>query len=114
MTTAQETTAQEVEERANRIARLGMGQSVVLLRQYAALIKTHADVVAENARLKAALDRYSEDEMLCNDTIERCAKLSDSFAEKYAAHAERKGNDPYKVLVCNGISAAIRALKEGK
>jgi len=57
------TTAQEVEEHANRIAMLGMGQSVVLLRQYARLIKTHAEAVAENARLKAALDRYSEDEM---------------------------------------------------
>jgi len=31
--------------------------------------------VAENARLKAALDRYSEDEMLCNDTIEQPADL---------------------------------------
>jgi hypothetical protein len=40
------TTAQEVEEHANRIAMLGMGQSVVLLRQYARLIKTHAEAVA--------------------------------------------------------------------
>jgi len=69
------TTAQEVEEHANRIAMLGMDQSVVLLRQYARLIKTHAEAVAENARLKAALDRYSEDEMLCNDTIEQPADL---------------------------------------
>jgi hypothetical protein len=101
------TTAQEVEEHANRIAMLGMGQSVVLLRQYADLIKTYAEALAENARLKAAMDKYSEDEILL---IERCAKVCDSFAEKYAAHAERKGNDSYKALVCNGISAAIRAL----
>lgn len=63
------TTAQEVEEHANRIAMLGMGQSVVLLRQYARLIKTHAEAVAENARLKAAMDKYSEDEMLCDKKI---------------------------------------------
>jgi len=71
------TTAQEVEEHANRIAMLGMGQSVVLLRQYARLIKTHAEAVAENARLKAAMDKYSEDEMLCNDTIEQPFKRSE-------------------------------------
>ena len=57
------TTAQEVEEHANRIAMLGMGQSVALLRQYARLIKTHAEVLAENARLKAAMDKYSEDDL---------------------------------------------------
>ena len=41
-----------------------------IVREYAALIKTYADAVAENARLKAAMDKYSEDEMLL---IERCA-----------------------------------------
>ena len=45
------TTAQKVEEHA-------------LLRKYAALIKTYSDAVAENARLKAAMDKYSEDETL--------------------------------------------------
>jgi hypothetical protein len=45
---------------------------------------------------------------------ERCAKVCDEFAKKYAIHAERKTNDPYKVLVCNGVSAAIRALKVAK
>jgi len=33
--------------------------------------------LAENARLKAALDRDSEDEMLCNDTIEQPFKRSE-------------------------------------
>ena len=32
-------------------------------------------VLAENARLKAAMDKYSENEMLCNDTIEQPADL---------------------------------------
>jgi len=40
-------------------------------------------VLAENARLKAAMDKYSEDEMLCNDTIERCAKVCESVYESY-------------------------------
>ena len=31
--------------------------------------------LAENARLKAALDRYSEDEMLCNDRSEQPAAI---------------------------------------
>jgi len=78
------TTAQEVEEHANRIAMLGMGQSVVLLRQYARLIKTHANAVAENARLKAAMDKYSEDEMLCNDTIEQPADDALGYAQHLA------------------------------
>jgi hypothetical protein len=37
-----------------------------IVREYATLIKTYEEAVAENARLKAALDRYSEDEMLCD------------------------------------------------
>jgi len=106
------TTAQEVEEHANRIAMLGMGQSVVLLRQYARLIKTHANVVAENARLKAALDRYSEDEMLL---IERCAKVCESVYESY----ESKCNTwpearPDALSGAEDCIRAIRALKEGK
>ena len=35
-----------------------------IVREYAALIKTYADSVAENARLKAAMDKYSENETL--------------------------------------------------
>jgi hypothetical protein len=34
-----------------------------------AVEKKLALVLAENARLKAAMDKYSEDEMLCNETI---------------------------------------------
>jgi hypothetical protein len=30
--------------------------------------------MAENARLKAAMDKYSEDEVLCNETIEQPAQ----------------------------------------
>ena len=33
--------------------------------------------LAENARLKAAMDKYSEDEMLCNETIEQPLKRSE-------------------------------------
>ena len=95
------TTAQEVEEHANRIAMLGMGQSVVLLRQYAALIKTYADSVAENARLKAAMDKYSEDEMLL---IERCAKVCEVMGFK---HSECPEMSEY-------CADAIRALKVEK
>jgi len=61
------TTAQEVESCIDSL----QGDVVNgYLEQYAALIQKYADAVAENARLKAALDRYSEDEMLL---IERCA-----------------------------------------
>ena len=59
------TTAQEVEEHANRIAMLGMGQSVVLLRQYARLIKTHADAVA--ALKQSRMEHYS-----CEDDWYSC------------------------------------------
>ena len=117
------TTAQEVEQYANRIAILGMGQSVALLRQYAAILRqttegtealakrqeaeekhlldrteqvwqlNHTEqiwglcrtyeqrlkvVEAENARLKAAMDKYSE------ELIERCAKVCEVMGFKHS------------------------------
>ena len=75
------TTAQEVEEHANRIAMLGMGQSVVLLRQYAEMIQKYEDAVAENVRLREAMNKYSEDEILL---IERCAKVCEVMGFKHS------------------------------
>ena len=95
------TTAQEVEEYANRIAMLGMGQSVVLLRQYAEMIQKYADAVAENVRLREAMDKYSEDEMLL---IERCAKACEVMGAK---HFECPEMSEY-------CADAIRALKVEK
>jgi hypothetical protein len=56
---------------------------------------------AENARLKKALDKYSEDEMLL---IERCAKVCEGM---WVGH----GISQQAALCC---AAAIRALKEEK
>jgi len=111
------TTAQEVEEHANRIAMLGMGQSVVLLRQYAKMIQKYADAVAENARLREAMDKYSEDEMLCNDTIERCAKVCEELEIEFCEEYKRSGYASYHEGMTDGAGncvEAIRALKEGK
>jgi len=107
------TTAQEVEEHANRIAMLGMGQSVVLLRQYADLIKTHAEAVAENMRLRAAMDKNSEDEILL---IERCAKVCEQVEEEASQAYKRQVNPQYHEGMVDGAdncAIAIRALKEG-
>ena len=49
-------------------------------REYAALIKTYADAVAENVRLREAMNKYSEDEMLL---IERCAKVCEVMGAKH-------------------------------
>jgi len=106
------TTAQEVEEHANRIAMLGMGQSVVLLRQYAALIKTHANVVAENAMLREAMDKYSEDEVLL---IERFAKACESVYESYESKCDTWPEArPDALSGAEDCIRAIRTLKEAK
>jgi len=107
------TTAQEVEEYANQIAMLGMGRTVVVLRQYARLIKAHAETVAENTRLKAALDRYSEDEMLL---IERCAKICEQVEVEAWAAYKRGITLPHHEGMADGAAncaTAIRALKGG-
>jgi hypothetical protein len=57
-----------------------------------------AELEAENARLKAALDKYSEDEMLL---IERCAKVCEVMGFK---HSECPEMSEY-------CADAIRALK---
>jgi hypothetical protein len=111
-----EPTAQEVEVHANWVAMVGMGQSAVLLRQYARLIKTHAEAVAENARLKAVMDKYSEDEMLCNETIDRCAKVCEELEIEFCEEYKRSGYASYHEGMTDGAGncvEAIRALKEG-
>jgi hypothetical protein len=65
------------------------------------LEKRLAIAVAENARLKAAMDKYSEDEM---SIIERCAKVAEVMGFK---HSECPEMSEY-------CADAIRALKEGK
>ena len=55
-------------------------------------------IEAENARLKAAMDRYSEDEMLL---IERCAKVCER-------QGKERGECPEMPEYC---ADAIRALK---
>ena len=111
------TTAQEVEQYADKFGD-SYPATVVYLRQYAALINTYADSVAalkfyakylkaveaEKARLKAARDKYSEDEtlgelrgeLLLQCCIEICQEeaTDDGTAQK--------------------IEARIRALKEKK
>ena len=74
----------------------------------------HAQILErENASLKAALDKYSEDEMLL---IERCAKVADEFARDLFGLPQKE--TPVAVIATMetgaAISEAIRALKEAK
>ena len=89
------TTSQEVEEHANRIAEL----EAELADANEMLEKCNSKFIvaleAENARLKAALDRYSE------ELIERCAKVCEVMGFK---HSECPEMSEY-------CADAIRALK---
>ena len=73
--------AQGCEEGRERIAELeaqlkhAEGHAAELEAEVKALRERLALAVAENARLKAAMDKYSEDEMLCNETIEQSAAI---------------------------------------
>jgi hypothetical protein len=58
----------------------------------------------ENARLKAAMDRYSEDEMLL---IERCAKVCEAVGKDW-----KEQEDFLKEHAAMYLAEAIRALKE--
>ena len=71
------------------------------LRQYAEMIQKYADAVAENVRLREAMNKYSEDEMLL---IERCAKVCEVMGFK---HSECPEMSEY-------CADAIRALKVEK
>lgn len=94
------TPAQEVENYADWFGDSHL-ETVAYLRQYAALIKTYADAVAENVRLREAMDRYSEDEVLM---VERCAKACEVMGFK---HSECPEMSEY-------CADAIRTLKEKK
>ena len=69
-----------------------------IMRERDEAMRRLALALAENARLKAALDRYSEDEMLL---IERCAKICEVMGFK---HSECPEMSEY-------CADAIRALK---
>jgi len=69
--------------------------------------------VAENARLKAAMDKYSEDEMLL---IERCAKICEQVEVEAWAAYKRRVPLPHHEGMADGAAncaTAIRALKGG-
>jgi len=76
-----------------------------------------AELEAENARLREAMDKYSEDNMLCNDTIERCAKVCEELEIEFCEEYKRSGYASYHEGMTDGAGncvEAIRALKEGK
>jgi len=60
--------------------------------------------LAENARLKAAMDKYSEDEMLCNDTIEQPAQGMVMVSKVELEDAWRQADAGN----CLGLSADLR------
>ena len=82
--------------------------------QYARLIKAHAEALAENVRLREAMDKYSEDEMLL---IERCAKICEQVEVEAWAAYKRRVPLPHHEGMADGAAncaTAIRALKEAK
>ena len=93
------TTAQEVESTIDECNTAPVVNKY--LRQYAEMIQKYADAVAENVRLREAMNKYSEDEMLL---IERCAKVCEVMGFK---HSECPEMSEY-------CADAIRALKVEK
>ena len=86
-----------------RIKNTGVGKdwveiSTLMLHCICDMARDSLDLQAENARLKAAMERYSEDEMLL---IERCAKACEVMGAK---HFECPEMSEY-------CADAIRALK---
>ena len=89
-----------------RIKNTGVGKdwveiSTLMLHCICDMARDSLDLQVENARLKAAMERYSEDEMLL---IERCAKVCEVMGFK---HSECPEMSEY-------CADAIRALKEKK
>jgi len=69
-------------------------------------------VLAENVRLREAMDKYSEDEILL---IERCAKACESVYESYESKCDTWPEArPDALSGAEDCIRAIRALKEGK
>ena len=89
------TTAQEVESTIDECNTAPVVNKY--LRQYAEMIQKYADAVAENVRLRSAMDKYLEDEMLL---IERCAKVCER-------QGKERGECPEMPEYC---ADAIRAL----
>ena len=71
------TTAQEVESTIDECNTAPVVNKY--LRQYAEMIQKYEDAVAENVRLREAMNKYSEDEILL---IERCAKLCEQIEDE--------------------------------
>ena len=85
-----------------RIKNTGVGKdwveiSTLMLHCICDMARDSLDLQAENARLKAAMERYSEDEMLL---IERCAKVCER-------QGKERGECPEMPEYC---ADAIRAL----
>ena len=72
------TTSQEVEQYADWFGD-SYPATVAYLQQYAEMIQKYEDAVAENVRLREAMNKYSEDEILL---IERCAKACEVMGFK--------------------------------
>ena len=75
-----------------------------------------AELEAEVNALRKAMDKYSEDEIMKGETIERCAKVADEFARDLFGLPQKE--TPVAVIATMetgaAISEAIRALKEAK
>jgi hypothetical protein len=93
----------------NKYSEEGDDFSYDMYLSHQAVEKKLALVLAENARLKAALDRYSEDEILL---IERCAKVCESVYESYESKCDTWPEARPDAL--SGAEDCIRAIRELK
>jgi len=110
------TTAQEVEDWRVKIkkkiwsefaAEPNEAHGKFLMKKFDELCDTALlgiNALAENARLKAAMDKYSEDEMLCNDTIEQPAQGMVMVSKVELEDAWRQADAGN----CLGLSADLR------
>jgi len=118
------TTAQEVEDWRVKIkkkiwsefaAEPNEAHGKFLMKKFDELCDTALlgiNALAENARLKAALDRYSEDEVLL---IERFAKACESVYESYESKCDTWPEArPDALSGAEDCIRAIRTLKEAK
>jgi hypothetical protein len=98
----------------NAVGKDGVQISTLMLHCICDMARDSLDWQTENARLKVAMDKYSEDEMLCNDTIERCAKVCESVYESYERPCDTWPEArPDALSGAEDCIRAIRALKEG-
>jgi len=101
------TTAQEVER--DREMHGTDPTTYKRLTEYAALIKTHAEAVAENARLKAAMDKYSEQE----DWRHLCPACSNRYMQPFVCTTcgAQKLYDATLAIAEKRLALAVAALK---